>query len=113
LIENKKIVTPNDTPDFTYTADEFWNKVASYNLPSGERSKMQDQLRTKIVKVSGTVKGVSGDMANLSAGGTNTISCKPDPENVGMFSSLAEGQSVTFLAVFGVVDLEHCIVIAK
>ncbi|MEP6705191.1 MAG: hypothetical protein ABJB34_10345 [Acidobacteriota bacterium] len=113
LAENRKIIAPNDTPDFTFTADEFWNKVASYNLPAGERSKQFDELRTKVVKISGTVHGVSGNMANLSAGGTNTISCKPDPENAGMFSSLSDGQSVTFLAVHGVADLEHCIVISK
>lgn len=113
LVENKKIVSADDTPDVTFTADEYWKNVGSYELPSSVRSKKWDELRGKIIKVSGKVKDVSGDKANLAAGENSWFGCKPDPENAGMFSGLADGQNVTFLSVHGVASLEHCIVIRE
>lgn len=110
LIENKKIIAATDTPDFTFTADEFWKTVASYEVPSATRSKKWEELRGKIVKITGNVKAVGGDMANLAAG-TSSFSCKPDDENKSMFDALTDGQSVTLLAVHGVASLEHCIVV--
>jgi hypothetical protein len=110
LIENKKIISPTDRPDHTYTADEFWRTVASYELPAQVRSAKWDELRGKIIKITGNVKAVSGDKAHLAAGTSSSISCKPLDENKTQFDALAEGQSVTFLAVHGVAALEHCIV---
>ena len=113
LVENKKVISPGDTPDLTFTADEFWKTVASYELSSTVRSKKWDELRGKIIKITGKVKSVGGDKANLAAGENSSFGCKPDPENAGMFEGLAEGQNVTFLSVHGVASLEHCIVINK
>lgn len=113
LVENKKIISPDDIPDFTFTSDQFWDTVASYNLPSATRSKKWDELRGKIIKITGKAKNAGGDMANLAAGDNNSIRCEPDPENQGMFTGLTEGQNVTFLSVHGVTSLEHCIVISK
>ncbi len=112
LIENKKIISATDTPDFTFTADEFWKTVASYEVPSATRSKKWEELRGKIVKITGNVKAVGGDKANLAAG-TSSFSCKPDDENKSMFDSLTDGQSVTLFSVHGVAALEHCIVVNK
>lgn len=113
LVENKKVISPGDTPDLTFTADEFWKTVASYELSSTVRSKKWDELRGKIIKITGKVKSVGGDKANLAAGENSSFGCKPDPENAGMFEGLTEGQNVTFLSVHGVASLEHCIVINK
>jgi hypothetical protein len=112
LIENKKIIAATDKPDFTFTAEEFWRTVGSYEVPSATRSKKWEELRGKIVKITGNVKAVGGNKANL-AGGTSWFSCKPDDENKSMFDALTDGQSVTLMAVHGVASLEHCIVASK
>ncbi|MDM7924278.1 MAG: hypothetical protein QUS14_18490 [Pyrinomonadaceae bacterium] len=111
LVENKKIISPNDTPDRTYTAEEFWRTVGSYELPSSVRSAKWDELRGKIIKISGNVRAVGNDKANLAAGTTSTISCKPHEEHGAEFDALTDGQAVTFLAVHGVAALENCIVV--
>ena len=113
LIENKKIVTAADTPDHTYTSDEFWKTVASYEVPTAARSAKWAELRGKIIKITGNIKAVGSDKANLAAGTNSSISCKPDEENIPMFASLTDGQSVTLFAVHGVAALEHCIVVNK
>jgi hypothetical protein len=113
LIENKKIVSPDDSPEVTFTAQEYWNKVASYDVPSSVRSQKWDELRGKIIKLSGKVKSVSTSTIELVAGESNSVSCKVDPENAAMISNISEGQQVTLFSVHGVASLEHCIVVSK
>jgi len=112
LVENKGIISPTDTPDVTFTAEEYWKTVASYDIPTDARMKKQDELAGKIIKITGKVKDMGGTKSYLMAGNDNEIACFPDDENKGMFSSLTEGQSVSYLAVGGS-SLSHCVVAAN
>jgi hypothetical protein len=113
LVENKKIVSADDTPEVTLTAQQYWDTVASYKLPSTTRNQKWDELRGKIIKVTGKVRDVSGDTLNLSVADNQYVRCQADAENVGMLSSLSPGQDVTLFSVHGVTSLEHCIVIGR
>jgi hypothetical protein len=113
VIENKKTVTAEDTAEVTFTAQQYWDAVASYDLPSSTRSKKWDELRGKIVRLTGKFKNATGETANLAVDGTHSIPCKLDPENVGMLSGITEGQNVSMLSVHGVTSPEHCIVVSK
>jgi hypothetical protein len=110
FVENKKSVTPDDSPDVTFTADGYWDAVASYDLPTSTRHQKWDELRGKIIKVTGKVKDTTGETINLAAG-EHSISCKSD--DVSSVSGLATGQQVTLLSVHGVTSLEHCVVVTK
>jgi cold shock CspA family protein len=109
LVENKGIISPNDTPDVTFTADEYWNTVEGPNVSVDAKMKKQNDLAGKIIKITGKVKDLAGSKNYLMAGNDREISCFPDVENNGMFSSLTEGQTVSFLAVGGS-SLSHCVV---
>lgn len=113
LVENRKIVSTEDTPEVTLTAQQYWDTVASYKLPSATRNQKWDELRGKIIKVTGKVRDVSGDTLNLSVADNQYVGCKADTEHVGALSSLTPGQDVTLFSVHGVTSLEHCIVIGR
>ena len=112
LVENKGVISPTDTPDVTFTADEYWNAVASYDIPVETKMKKQDELKGKIIKITGKVKDLAGTKHYLAAGDDDEFPCYPDDENKPSFSSLTEGQSVTVLAVGGT-SLSHCLVVSN
>jgi hypothetical protein len=109
LVENKGIVSIADTPDASFSADEYWAAVESPKVSVEARLKKQDELKGKIIAVSGKVKEIGGAKTHLWVGTDDFLSCYPDDENKGMFSTLSEGQEVTFLAVAGS-GLRHCLV---
>ena len=55
---------------------------------------------------------MAGTKNYLAAGENDGFPCYPDDENKAAFSSLTEGQAVTFLAVGGT-SLSHCLVITN
>lgn len=112
LVENKGIISPTDTPDVTFTAEEYWKAVASFDIPVAAKMKKQDELKGKIIQITGRVKDLAGTKYYLDAGNDNEFPCYPDDANKPDFSSLTEGQSVTFLAVGGT-SLSHCLVTSK
>ena len=109
LVENKGIISPSDTPDVTFTADEYWNMFESPSVSIDARMKKRNEIDGKIVKITGKVKDMAGTKNYLMAGKDQEFACFPDDENKAMFSSLTEGQSVSFLAVGGS-SLSHCVV---
>ena len=109
LVENKGIISPTDMPDVTFTADEYWNTIEGTSVSIDTKMKKQNDLAGKIIKITGKVKDMAGSKNYLMAGNDNEIPCFPDVENNGMFSSLTEGQTVSFLAVGGS-SLSHCVV---
>ena len=109
LVENKGIISPNDSPDVTFTAEEYWNTIEGTSVSIDTKMKKQKELTGKIIKITGKVKDMAGSKNYLMAGNDYEIPCFPDVENESMFSSLTEGQSVSFLAVGGS-SLSHCVV---
>lgn len=112
LVENKGIISATDTPEATFTADEYWKSVASYDIPVDAKIKRQDELKGKIIKITGRVKDMAGSKNYLAAGDEEGFPCYPDDANKGAFSSLTEGQAVSILAVGGS-SLSHCLIVSN
>jgi hypothetical protein len=112
LVENKGVISPADAPDVTFTADEYWNTVESFNVPTDAKIKKQNELQGKVIKITGKVKDMAGSKYYMTAGGNNEFPCFPDDEDKAAFSSLADGQTASFLAVGGS-SLSHCVVAAN
>jgi hypothetical protein len=112
LVENKGIIAPTDTPDVTFTADEYWNAIGSSSVSVSAKIKKENELSGKIIKITGKVKDLGGTKSYLAVGNDDLLACYPDEENKSMFSSLADGQSISFLAVGGNA-LSHCVVAAN
>ena len=113
LLEDNGVISPTDTPDFTHTAKEYYDLLSSLKLSTEVSMRNHKKYAGKIVKLTGTVDTISGQNHHMNAGGaTDFITCRPDPENEGMFAALTDGQSATFMGVVGLTaTLDHCLVI--
>ncbi len=114
LVENKGAISPDDKPDFTFSADEYFNEVSNINVSIERRMKNQEKYRGKIILVSGALKIIGGEPYYLTAGERDFVTCKPDGETTGSFLGLMEGQEVKLMGIGGISSgLNHCLVISK
>ncbi len=114
LTESKGIISPDEKPDFTFTAKDFFKEVdGTQSVESA--SKKQKKYASKIIEVTGRVQIIIGKPHYLFVADSDWVSCKPDEENAGQFANLREGQEVKFKGLgsrYGA-GLEHCIVISQ
>ncbi len=113
LTEAKGIISPDDKPDFTFTAKDFFKEVDG-NQSVESAMKKHDKYASKIIELTGRVR-IMGKPHYLFVAEMEWVSCKPDEENAGQFANLREGQEVKFKGLGSrySAGLEHCIVISQ
>ena len=102
IVENKGIISANDTPDFTVTAADYYKESLNIN----------GKYRNKIVDVTGKVK-IIGGKGNYLSTGNSWMSCYPDADAVNQFSNLTDGSDAKFRGIGDIGGLKHCMVVSK
>jgi hypothetical protein len=106
-------LSADDKPDFTFTAQEFYNQVDG-NQSYEAKSKKMELYAGKIIELTGKVKQIGNDRHFLEIADMRWITCKPDEENAGQFAALTAGQEVKFKGIGSRTSswLEHCLVVS-
>jgi hypothetical protein len=103
VVENKGIVSAEDTPDFTVTANDYYKQSLDVN----------HKYRNKIVDVTGKVKVISGKGNQLVANDYSWVSCEPLPGAENQFTGLKDGAEAKFRGLGDIGGLKYCIVVSK
>lgn len=114
LTETKGIITPDETPEFTFTAKDYFKEVdggKSYEI----KSKKQAFYAGKVIELSGEIKIIGDKKHYLTVADMEWVDCKPDAGNAAQFAAFTEGQAVKLKGIgsrYGA-SLEHCLVVSQ
>lgn len=110
FLQSKGIVSAEDTPELTFTAEDYYNK---YGLKGNMEAKMKegDKIKGKIIDITGKAKVIGGIGEQLAIGTNDWVTCYADPENKELFRKLTNGQEVKFRGISNGDHLKHCIIL--